>query len=114
MNGKIDPVSGGASAHRYNLASSTTIFKTRIQSCPIAMRADIKRSIHFMKNRPRVGGVQTSLSADPRRIRALDAAKLRFPAHCRRKTDHSQRRCELLFPYGTGRSNSNGLLEQMP
>jgi hypothetical protein len=30
------------------------------------------------------------------------------------KTDDSQRRCNLRFPYRTGRSHSNRLLEQMP
>jgi len=41
MNTNIDPASGAASAHRYNLAPSTTIFKTGIQSCRIAVRAEV-------------------------------------------------------------------------
>jgi len=41
MNTHRHPASGAASAHRYNLAPSTTIFKTRITPCRNAVRADV-------------------------------------------------------------------------
>lgn len=39
---------------------------------------------------------------------------LRFTDDCRLKTNDLQPRCALRYPYQTGRSNSNGLLEQRP
>ena len=114
MNNNTDPASGAASAHRYNLAPSMTIFKTRIQSCWIAVRAVIKELRRSKEKRPRFAAIWATLSADLNRVLSLGTVTLRFTAHCRLKTDDSQRRCGLLFPYGTGRSNSNGLLEQMP
>jgi len=114
MNGNIDPASGAASAHRYNLAPSTTIFKIRITPCRIAVRADIKKSRPSKEKRPRFAAICTSLIADLSRILSLGVAPLRFTAHCRLKTADSERSSELLFPTGTGRSNWNGLLEHMP
>jgi len=114
MNRKLDPASGVASAHRYNLVPSTTIFKTRITPCRIAARADIKKSMHSKEKRPRFAAIGTSLRADLSRILTLDAVPLRFTAHCRMKTDDSQRSCGLLFPHATARRSTTGLLEQMP
>ena len=95
---KTNPASGRASAHRYNLASLTTIFKTRIEPCPIAVRADIKKS-EPLKKKPRgFAAIRSLRIMDPNRIQSSVAASLRFTDHWRLKTDDSQRRCKLLFP----------------
>ena len=115
MNRNTDPVSGRASALRVDRAAPLmTIFKTRSKPCRIAVRADIKKSRHSKEQRPCFAAICTSLSTDLSRILPLAAVLARFTAHCRRKTDDSQRSCGLLFPSSTGRSNSYGLLEQMP
>ena len=114
MTMKIRLASGAASAHRYNLAPSTLIFQTRIQPCRIAVRAEIEKCEQFGKKRPHLGAGYRSLSADLCRIPALGQRHLRFSEHCQLKTADSQRRCGLRFPYGTGRCNFTGLLEQMP
>lgn len=114
MNRKIDPVSGWASAHRYNLASSTTILKTRFEPCRIAVRADPEKCDALTENRQWFRRLSMSFVVGQSEVTTMNCDLVRFLAHCRRKTEHSQRRCELLFPYGTGRSQSNGLLEQMP
>jgi len=114
MNTQSHPASGAASAHRYDLAPSTTVFKTRLKPCRIAVRADIKKSRPSTEKRPRFAAIWATLSTDLSRILALGVAPLRFSAHCRLKTADSERSSELLFPIGTGRSNWNGLLEHMP
>ena len=99
------PASGRASALRYNLAgSSTTIFKTRSVSCGIAVRAEIKKWRNSAKSRTHFCTIWTSFGADRRRIPSLDPLTLRFPDDCQLKTAASQRRCDLRFPNGTGRS----------
>jgi len=115
MNIKRPPASGRASALRYNpAASSTTIFKTRNTPCRIAVRAELKKWRHSAKNRAHFCMTWTSFSADRRRIPSLDPETLRFTDDCQLKSADSQPRCDLRFPYGTGRRHSNGLLEQMP
>ncbi len=106
--------SGAASAHRYNLASSTTIFKTRMRPCGIAVRAAIEKLLNSNEKRLDFGANCTSLMAAPRRIRSFDPVIVRCADDCQLKPADLQRSCTLRFPYGTGRSHSNGLLEQMP
>ncbi len=113
MNSNTDPASGAASAHWYNLTPSMTIFKTRIQWCWIAVRADNEKCGQLTENRRRLCGLRTSFVDGHRGVPMISRDFVRFTAHWQLKTDDSQRRCGLLFPYGTGRSNSNGLLEQM-
>ena len=62
MNGNIDPASGRASVHRYNLAASTTIFKTRITPCRIAVRADVGRFFRKGLRSPAATCDQTSFN----------------------------------------------------
>ena len=114
MNMKTNPASGAASAHRYNLAPSTMIFKTRCQPCRIAVRADIKASKDPKKKRSHFGGIRTSSEDQQTRIQSYGQATLRFTENRTLKTANSQHRCTLRFPYGTGRCNTTGLLEQMP
>ena len=106
--------SGAASAHLYDLAPSTTVFKTRNMPCRIAVRAEIKKLLHSMKTQTHLGAIWTSFGADSYRIQSFDHPDLRCTENRSLKTDDSQRRCDLRFPYGTSRSSSNGLLEQMP
>ena len=109
------PASGRASALRVNIAAtSTPIFKTRITPCRIAVRAEIKKSIHCNKNRCRIAVCWTSRGIDQRRNMPLSRPILRFNDDCRLKTADSQHHCGLRFPNGTGRCNSTRLLEQMP
>jgi len=91
-----------------------TIFKTRRKPCRIAVRADIKKSVDSKKNRPRFGDIWTPTEDQQTRILSVGPGQPRFTHLCQLKTDDSQRSCQLRFPYGTGRSSSNGLLEQMP
>ena len=115
MKMKQAPASGRASALRVNIAATLTpIFKTRHAPCRIAVRAEIKKSINGNKNRCRIAVRRTSRGVFQRRNMPFSRPILRFTDDCRLKTDDSQRRCDLRFPYGTGRSHSNGLLEQMP
>gem|GEM_PF-2437524 len=81
-----NPASGVASAHRYNLASSITIFKTRLKPCRIAVRADIKKSRPSTEKRPRFAAICTSLITELNRILSLGVATLRFSADCRLPT----------------------------
>ncbi|MDA1229679.1 MAG: tyrosine-type recombinase/integrase [Planctomycetota bacterium] len=99
---------------RYYLAPSTTIFKTRIKPCRIAVRADIEKCAQLRKKRLRFGAISTSLRADLRQTLSPGAVTRHFTDHDRLKTDDSQRRCELCFPYGTRRRSNTRLLEQMP
>ena len=115
MKMKPPPASGAASAHRvHRHTTSTPIFKTRNAPCRIAVRAEIKKSINFNKNRCRLAVRWTSRGVDQRRNMPFSRPILRFTDDCQLKTADSQPRCGLRFPYRTGRCNSNGLLEQMP
>ncbi len=115
MNMKPPPASGRASALRVNIAAtSTPIFKTRQGPCRIAVRAEIKKSINCNKNRCRIAVRWTSRGVSQRRNMPFSRPILRFTDDCRLKTDDSPRSSHLRFPYGTGRCNSNELLEQMP
>jgi hypothetical protein len=97
-----------------DISDRNVIFKTRFQPCGIAVRADIKRCM-FSKGKPRGFGVISTTSGNHQdRIKPFDHPELRFTDDCQLKTDDSQRGCTLRFPYGTGLSSSNGLLEQMP
>jgi len=89
-------------------------FKTRITSCRIAVRADIKTSMNPKKKRSHFGGIGTSSEDQQTRIQSYGQAALRFTENRKLKTANSQHRCALRFPYGTGRCNTTGLLEQMP
>ena len=111
---KTVPASGVASAHRYSLASLTTIFKTRIEPCRIAVRADHENYDKLTENRRPLCCLRTPFVDTQSEVPMINRALLRFPEHWRLKTQHSQRRCGLLCPDGTGRRHSNGLLEQMP
>jgi hypothetical protein len=112
---KPPPASGRASALRVIIAAtSTPIFKTRNTPCRIAVRAEMEKLRNSMKNRTHLGAIWTSIGADRYRIQWFDHLKLRFSENRKPKTENSQRRCNLRFPYGTCRSHSNGLLEQMP
>jgi hypothetical protein len=112
---KPPPASGRASALRVNIAAtSTTIFKTRITPCRIAVRSEIKKLRNSTKNRTHFNAIWTLLGADWWRIESSGRPELRFSENRTLKTENLQRRCNLRFPYGTCRSHSNGLLEQMP
>ena len=91
-----------------------TIFKTRNQPCRIAVRADHEKCEQITKTRRRNCGVCTSFGDQQKRVRPINPASVRFTENRTLKTANSQRRCRLRFPYGTGRRNSTGLLEQMP
>ena len=107
--------SGAASAHRvHRHTTSTPIFKTRNTPCRIAVRAEIKKSINFNKNRCRIAVRSTSRGVFQRRNMPFSRPILRLTHHCQLKTASLRGRCNLLFPYGTGRCNTTGLLEQMP
>ena len=107
------PASGRASALRYNLAaSSTTIFKTRNAPCRIAVRAEIKKSINFNKNRCGIAVRWTSRGVDQRRNMPFSRPILRFTDDCQLKSADSQPRCDLRFPYGTGRVTQTGFLNK--
>ncbi len=115
MNFNKHPASGRASALRYNLAAAATIiFKTRSVSCGIAVRAEIENLMDSKKKRPLICYFDTSFGDRQRTIPSFSPARMRFPDDCLLKTANSQIRCTLRFPYGTSRSHSNGLLEQMP
>ena len=68
----------------------------------------------FKENRPHSGDIPTSSEDSQTQTLSFGHGTLRFTDDCRLKTDDSQRSCGLRFPYGTGRCNSTGLLEQMP
>ena len=109
------PVSGWASALRVHRNTiSTTVFKTLVEPCQIAMRAGLKKCVQFTRNRSQCCDIWTSLGAHLWRILSPDAVIRRLPAHCRLKTYDSQRSCDLRSPYATDRCNSAGVLEQMP
>jgi hypothetical protein len=114
MNMNKHPASGAASAHRYNLAPSTTNFKTRKPPCGIAVRAGLKKSMDSTGKRSGFGVIWTSSGDQQTRIPSFDPVTLRFTENRTLKTEHPEQRCQLRFPYGTGRCYSNGLLEQMP
>ena len=114
MNMKTHPASGAASAHRYNIAPSTLIFKTRCQPCRIAVRADHGKSMFSKEKRTHFRDILTSTADQQTQIHSFDQQHLRFTADCQPKTANLQRRCPLRFPYRTGRRNTTGLLEQMP
>jgi hypothetical protein len=82
--------------------------------CEIVVALTSYTLLDLAKNRLGFVANCTSLIAAPRRIRSFDPLTLRFSDDCQLKTTDSQRNCTLRFPYGTGRSHSNGLLEQMP
>ena len=112
---KQPPASGRASALRVNIAATLTpIFKTRHAPCRIAVRAEIKKSINFNKNRCRIAVRWASRGVYQRRNMPFSRPILQFTDDCRLKTDDLQPRCGLRFPYRTGHCNSNGLLEQRP
>ena len=98
---------------RHNILTSI-IFKTRSEPCEIALRADIKKLRHSTERRRSFAPICSSHSADWTRIQSRGAVTLRFTDDCPLKTDDSQRSCSSLFPYGTRRSSTTGLLEQMP
>ena len=115
MKLKQPPASGRASALRVNIAAtSTPIFKTRITPYRIAVRAEMEKLRNPMKNRTHFSEIWTSFGADRYRIQWFDHLELRFSENRTLKTENSQRHRDLRFPSGTGRSHSNGLLEQMP
>ena len=114
MSMQVHSASGVASAHRYNFAPSTTVFKTFFSPFRIAVHAAIEKSMHSKENQPRFGAICPSLSADRCRILPHGAVTLRFPDYCRLKTEHSQPNCGLRFPYAACRCNAAGLPEQMP
>ena len=115
MKLKQPPASGRASALRVNIAAtSTPIFKTRITPCRIAVRAEIKKSINCNNNRCRIAVRSTSRGVDQRRNMPFSRPILRLTHHCQLNTASLRGRCNLRFPYGTGRCNTTGLLEQMP
>ena len=115
MKMKQPPASGAASALRVNIAAtSTPIFKTRITPYRIAVRAEMEKLRNPMKNRTHFSEIWTSFGADRYRIQWFDHLELRFSENRTLKTENSQRHRDLRFPSGTGRSHSNGLLEQMP
>ena len=113
MSMQTQQASGRASALRVNHIW-LAIFKTRFQSCPIAVRAAVKTLLHSKGKRPRFGDNNTSSRHQQFRILSPDRMSLRFTHHCPLKTDDPPCRCGLRFPYGTCRRNSTGLLEQMP
>ena len=76
--------------------------------------AALKKSMDSMGKHSGFGVVWTSSADQPTRIPSFDPVTLRFTENRTLKTEHPEQRCQLRFPYGTGRSPSNGLLEQMP
>jgi len=93
---------------------SDRIFKTRSKPCQWKVRADIQRLRHSKEKRLHFSAINTSLSADLSRIQSPGPMTLLFTDDWQLKTDDSQRSCSLLFPNGTRRSSTTGLLEQMP
>jgi hypothetical protein len=114
MKMKTRLASGAASAHRYDLATSTPIFKTRCQPCRIAVRADIEKLLSSKEKRPHFGVICTSLADHQCRIPSFGAVLMRFTEHRTLKTEHRRNAAALLFPYAAGRCPITGLLEQMP
>ena len=114
MTMKTRLASGAASAHRYDLAPSTPIFKTRIEPCRIAVRADTEKSMKLRAPQICFGCKWTITAATQIQIHSLGSAPLRFTDDCPLKTANSQRSSALRFPYGTSRRNTTGFLEQRP
>ena len=115
MRMNTQPASGWASALRVNLATTpTTIFKTRIKLCRIAVRANHEKCEQITTSRRQNYAITTTFGDQQMRVRSFNPAFARFTEHCQLKTDDLQRTCRLRFPYGTDRCNTTGLLEQMP
>ena len=89
-------------------------FKTRIQPCRIAVRADLEKSMYWKEKQTHFGDIWTSSEDHQDSSKPFGHPELRFTDNCPLKTDDLKRSCTLRFPYGTGLSSSNGLLEQMP
>ncbi len=112
---KPPPASGAASAHRvHRRTTSTAILETRNTPCRIALRAEMEKLRNSMKNQTHFGTIWTSLNSSLCQILQFGPELLRFSENRKPKTENSQRRCDLRFPYCTGRCNTTGLLEQMP
>ena len=102
------------SINALDIPDQNEIFETRSQPCGIAVRAGLKKSMDSTGKRSGFGVVWTSSGDQQTRIPSFDPVTLRFTENLTLKTEQPELRCRLRFPYGTGRSNSNGLLEQMP
>ena len=70
--------SGRASALRYNFTPSTTVFKTRCQSCRIAVHAAIKKLMDSKEKRPKFCENCKSFGDQQSRILSPDGMNLRF------------------------------------
>ena len=115
MNMKAQPASGRASALRVRLAASPTpIFKTRFEPCPLPVRAAFGNTADLNAIRLQLSDIRTSTSDNSLPVRPFGPVLMRFTEHRTLKTEHPQRRCELLFPRAAGRCRLTGLLEQMP
>ena len=78
MSMQVHSASGAASAHRYNFASSTTVFKTRIQPCRIVVRADIEKSMASEEDRPQFSENCKTSGNQQSQILSPDGMNLRF------------------------------------
>ena len=79
MSLQVHSASGAASAHRYNFAPSTTVFKTRCQPCGIAVPADIEKSMAAEENRPQFCENCKTSGNQQSQILSPDGMNLRFP-----------------------------------
>lgn len=114
MNRNVDPASGAAPAHRYNLVPFTTNLKTRTQSCRIAVRADHEKCDQSNEDRRPFLGFRMSFVHAQSEVPMISREFVRLTDHWRLKTDNSQRSGRLLFPCAIRRHSTTGLLEQMP
>jgi len=130
MKRNIDPASGAASAHRYNLAPSTTIFKTRFESCGWKDRAEVGpfcrkglRSVAATCDQtcfdikitsPEITAPFFVSACDVPLTVHLAAIWKIFSGRTDRQKSPNRIAVKLLFPYATGRRSTTGILEQMP
>lgn len=89
-------------------------FKTRIKPYRIAIWADYENSDALTENQRRFRCLRTSFVDAKSEVPTMNSDLVKFPEHWPLKTEHTQRRCGLLFPYATRRRSTTGLVEQMP